>query len=460
MNDCTSTTQPWPVSPSATEPLGSPRPPVSTRTTSPMITTSTERRMTRLVKPQPSTGRSGSSTSSSTTAWRTGRAGVVWAFAVWGWTAWLPSALMVISDLPSRPGRGAFRAPGRPSGCTSDVILGFSQPEGVMVTRPPGGDGSEDVSAAVGERGEELPDLVDALAGDLRGRHGLPLVGELGDGQRQRVHDHRVAHGAVRARVRRGHPHGVLHRAGLEQGAPVLHLVLAGEPRRGDHEHVRALHRETPGQLGEAQVVAGEQAQAEPAELDRRDAAVAGGDPVRLAVRERVVEVELAVRTQPGAVRAHRQQRVVGTPVRSRLVAARDDGDPVLPRQRGQARGERLPGRGDGVGELLPHLAGPEHGLLGQHQEVRPLARGAGGEAGHHGQVLLGVAHGPELSDADPHAPRVARPLPVAVSPGQRWGQPPRWKPGTTSARIGRRRPPPRIRAAPRGTSTPQEQTR
>ncbi|MFP3470104.1 hypothetical protein R0J90_08610 [Micrococcus sp. SIMBA_144] len=48
----------------------------------------------------------------------------------------------------------------------------------------------------------------------------------------------------------------------------------------------------------------------------------------------------------------------------------------------------------------------------------------------------------------------------MAVSPGQRWGQPPRWGPGTTSARIGRRRPPPPIRAAPRGTSTPQEQTR
>ena len=98
------------------------------------------------------------------------------------------------------------------------------------------------------------------------------------------------------------HEDGVLDRPGAHQGAPVVDLARAGDPGGRDDQHLGAGVDQRPGELGEAQVVAGHQPDPEAADVDHhRRSAGAGGQPVGLAVAEGVVEVDLAVRRRGGA---------------------------------------------------------------------------------------------------------------------------------------------------------------
>ena len=80
------------------------------------------------------------------------------------------------------------------------------------------------------------------------------------------------------------------------------------DPRRRARPAARRPGRdELAGQLGEAQVVAGHQPDADPADLDQHRLDGAGEQPVGLLVAEGVVEVDLAVR-RPQPVRGRRRR--------------------------------------------------------------------------------------------------------------------------------------------------------
>jgi hypothetical protein len=91
----------------------------------------------------------------------------------------------------------------------------------------------------------------------------------------------------------------------------VVLLERAAHPLGGNEHEVGPGIHQPAGHLGETDVVAGLQAdgEARPAEgLRRLD--VAGADPVRLLVAERVVQVQLAVGGEHLALRADRDEGV------------------------------------------------------------------------------------------------------------------------------------------------------
>src|SRR5665647_1311778 len=203
------------------------------------------------------------------------------------------------------------------------------------------------------------------------------------------------------------HVGGALARAGPEQGAPVVRLVLTRSPGGRHREHVGAGIHQAPGRLREAQVVAGQHADDEPAdqEQQRRRIHRTGLEAIGLAVAERVVQVDLAVRPDqgPGGIdRDDRVDRPGGTGQRgARRSRARDHRHPAVPRHILQGRDEAAVQR---FRMLRADATGIEpRGVLGQHHEVGRVVGGR--EDRVHGErgVGRGVEPGPEPDRVHPH---------------------------------------------------------
>ena len=77
----------------------------------------------------------------------------------------------------------------------------------------------------------------------------------------ERIDHHRVPAVARSRLADRDDVDGVLDRPGPHQRAPVVDLPVAGNPGGRDHQHLGALVDQEARELGEAQVVAGHQAQ-------------------------------------------------------------------------------------------------------------------------------------------------------------------------------------------------------
>ena len=85
----------------------------------------------------------------------------------------------------------------------------------------------------------------------------------LGEHVAERIDHHRVPAVARGRLADRDDVDGVLDGPGPHEGAPVVDLAVAGDPRRGHDQHLGTGVDQRTGELGEAQVVAGHQAHLE-----------------------------------------------------------------------------------------------------------------------------------------------------------------------------------------------------
>jgi len=143
-------------------------------------------------------------------------------------------------------------------------------------------------------------------------------------------------------------------------------LHRAGAPRRDDGEGVGSLVDQFTGQLGESDVVAGDEADPEPGQL-HDDRCVSRRDELGLPGAERVEQVDLPVGPGEPPRLVERDGRVEDPAVAGRLEDARDDGDAVLPGRVGEPGDERAVER---LGGLRDAPAEPGERRLGENGQV------------------------------------------------------------------------------------------
>ena len=195
-----------------------------------------------------------------------------------------------------------------------------------------------DAHAPQAQCGVDPAHALDGIAVEV-GHDDVRRGADRGDLDALRVHDHRVAHAQGRWMVGGGDEDRVLDRPRVHERAPVVLLQRPAHPLRGNEEHIRTGVGERATDLGEAEVVAGHESESEAVAFEGLGwHQLPRLDPVRLALTERVVEVELAIGgDDPGRVDG--DDRVAHAPaVRAAL---EETGHDVKPVRLGQTR-ERL----------------------------------------------------------------------------------------------------------------------
>jgi hypothetical protein len=186
----------------------------------------------------------------------------------------------------------------------------------------------------------------------------------------------------VRAGLRRGHQMAqVFDGAGAQQQMPVCLAGGHGEGRRDD-EQLRAGVDHAPEQLGKAQVVAHHHTQPADRRIEHADATPrhhAGGFAMALGRIGHidVEQVDLVVATEPAAIRTINQTRG-----RHALLARHPDRKGSRHQREFQIAGglgQRVLHRAIAIrfgnGALVPLAPGHQREILGQHGELRALAR-------------------------------------------------------------------------------------
>ena len=168
---------------------------------------------------------------------------------------------------------------------------------------------------------------------------------------------------------------GVLDRPRPHQSAPVVDLARPGHPGRRHHQQLGAPVDQGPGELGEAQVVAGHQADPEAADLDHLGLGRSRREPVGLAVAEGVVEVDLAV-VGRAPLSAHHQGVERPLRVRSRARTCRPRRWYARGRRRGRPRWRRARRRGS-ANALTSEPASPKSRANASGKTTRSVSVGA-----------------------------------------------------------------------------------
>ncbi len=258
--------------------------------------------------------------------------------------------------------------------------------------------------ARVFERRVASSDRSDPLGVDVS-HAGADLLAEGSHHDAHRVDQHASSAVRVAALVGSRDVAGVLDRPGPQQRHPVVLLQRTSDPRRRHHQDVGSVGGQGPGEFGEPQVVTGDQAQPVVTDGDGQRIAVAGCQPVGLAVSEGVVEVDLAVAAGQGAVGSYGDKGVV-RPVGIGVAGLEHPGDhdrPELSGQGGDAGHERAVERLGRRGQW--HVGLPEvvHAGFRTHDQVRFGSRGTAHELAERLQVGRLVQARRELHQCDTH---------------------------------------------------------
>ncbi len=307
-------------------------------------------------------------------------------------------AVVLVRRHRPRPGRGAARRARAGVAFTARVQESCSGtfPARTAAPRQARLRPREQIVAPVRQARQRRPDAVGVLDVDVPGRD------RGGRAEVEPHHAHRVYQQAAADPGRRpggrlggigylpggGDPDRVLDRPGAHQRDPVLLLVQPRRPRRGHHEQLRAARGQRPGQLGEADVVAGQEADPEAGQVGEHEV-IARRDGVGLPVPERVEQMDLAVRGRQLAVGVEADRGVEHPTARPGLENARDHRYPGGARDLGQPRAERTVDRlGQGA------QVGGEAGLSALGEDREPGALGGGVGDGRPDPVQVGLRDG------------------------------------------------------------------
>ena len=240
----------------------------------------------------------------------------------------------------------------------------------------------------------------------------------------------------------------------------MLDLALAGDPGCGDDEHLGALLDERPAR---ARGSAGRSRSSARAGTPRTSTTTrlrdTGADRVGLAVAERVVEVDLAVRRQHAAVGEDQGVQRAGPGRRRTLEHAGQQAAPSCWSHSSRSRVTNGPSSGSANGAPGRSRARRSRGRTPRGSTTRSVPPAQRGELVEHGAVLGRVERRRRAARADTAQSRARRPwvhlasrcrIAEAGSPRARRGEPP----GGPRAR-GRRAQPAAARSGSRAPTRP-----